>query len=196
MAKEDEVLAIMDSLKIATKHDVAAIMAARGHWKEGDSATNNSYKALSALVEENKLEKFNGWFRVPGCKSEGGIHSELLTKALVEFLKLAYDMDIKREHMTSIATRPDALILAKNDKYACCIVLEIAHHETDASLDGKVHAWLGFEGALDYLSEVFGEPVDRFYIVVGGETDYENPNCFRLPDCLDFLRNSSNTAKD
>lgn len=89
MAKEQEVMAIMEALVIATDKDVGQVMAARGHWSEGQSARVNSLKTLKKLVELGKLEKGEeGFYRLPGCRSEFKGHAQALTKALVEILKL------------------------------------------------------------------------------------------------------------
>ena len=88
MAHEKTVMELMNQLVIADKHIIGDLMAHQKIWTTGTTSVNNSYKALNPLVDSGRLEKGNGYFRLPGCKSEYKEHAQLLTKALAEILKL------------------------------------------------------------------------------------------------------------
>lgn len=89
MSKEQEVMDIMEALVIAKDIHVGEVMAARGHWAEGQSARVNSGKVLKKLSEIGKIQRCEGGFwRLPGCRSEFKGHARLLTRALVDILKL------------------------------------------------------------------------------------------------------------
>ena len=88
MAHEDMIYGIMESLVIADKHIVGSIMAAKGIWTEGTSASNNADKVLKVLCDYNRLEKVDGYYRLIGCKSTFAEHSKLLTIHLAGNLQL------------------------------------------------------------------------------------------------------------
>ena len=88
MTREEEVMAVMQSLVVATDKDVGEVMAARGHWAEGQSSRVNSAKVLKKLCELGQIERCDGYWRLKGCRSEFKGHSQMLTKALVDILKL------------------------------------------------------------------------------------------------------------
>ncbi|WP_041584966.1 hypothetical protein [Syntrophus aciditrophicus] len=169
MAHEEEILTIMESLKIADKHTVGDIMASKGIWNAGTSAVNNTYKALNALVDLGKLEKGNGYFRVKGCRSEYKGHAQELTKALAEILKLNHKNHILREvEIKEVGLRSDAIVLMLKGDELLCFVLEVANNETEEYLKQKVNAWVLWEDAEKKLSELFGTKVEQFDIVVKG----------------------------
>jgi hypothetical protein len=166
MRKDEEIMRLMEILRIADKHTIGKIMAARGHWTEGTSANNNAYKALSDLTDLRRIEKCKGYFRVPGCESEYQEHARLITQALSEILIKFPDSVIYREHTISeVGLRPDALVLITQGKKGCCIILEVVNHESEESLIEKWHVWEHWARAGVYLSELFGTRIQHFDFV-------------------------------
>lgn len=180
MAHEEVVMELMNQLVIADKHTIGDLMAHKGLWTAGTSAVNNSYKALNTLVDAGKLERGDGYFRLPGCKSEYQEHSQLLTKSLAEILKLNHQTKIFREKTISeIGLRPDALVLLTKGNQALCFILEVCHNEFPEFLTQKVHAWRSWENALQFLSQLFEIKVTAFDIVVAGDTTAEGTFTFK-----------------
>jgi hypothetical protein len=170
VAHEQEVLQVMKLLQVADKHIVGEIMSVRVGWRPGASSTNNSYKALMALVEMGALGKGNGFFRIPGCKSDYGEHARLLTMMLAMFLKLPFQTTIFREHtIAEIGLRPDALILLTDTNRGLCMVLEVLRYEGERSLQTKRNVWKEWPQAIPYLSQLFGTPIGHFDFVTSDE---------------------------
>ena len=170
---------LSQSLQIFSALDVGAILYARtpDKYKDLHSARVQAQKALNNEVELNHLEKCKGFYRVPGCKSEHGEHSRLLTQYLVEILKVT-DATIYREHIVSeIGLRPDALVLITHGDRGLCVILEVVHNETQEYLKQKVSAWNGWTGSNQYLSQLFGCLIQGFSIVTAGVS---------FPDCVTF----------
>lgn len=170
MAHEEVVMELMNQLVIADKHIIGDLMAYKELWTAGTSAVNNSYKALNILVDAGRLERGDGYFRLPSCKSEYQEHSKLLTKSLAEILKLNYHTKIFREKTISeIGLRPDALVLLTKDSQALCFVHEVCHNEFPQFLQQKVNSWRSYGNALQFLSQLFEIEIKAFDIVVAGD---------------------------
>lgn len=175
MAHEEAIYSLMEALVIADKHIIGELMAHYGIWNAGTSAVNNSYKALNVLVDQGKLEKGDGgYFRLHGCRSEYKEHSVLLTKALAEILKPNYQTMILREPtLDEIGLRPDAIIFLTKEDKGLCFILEVCNNEFPSFLAQKVNAWKVWDGASKKLSELFGEDIKEFDIVVSGDIEAE-----------------------
>lgn len=170
MRKEEEVMRYMQLLKISDKHPVGKIMAAKGHWTAGASASNNTYKAQEQLAGRGLLEKCNGYFRIPGCASEYGEHARLLTRTLAEILMLPFEATIFREHtIPAVGLRPDALIMLTDHNRALCLVLEAVNHESDRSLETKRNVWHQWPEARQYLRQLFKVTIPQFDFVRSNE---------------------------
>ncbi len=170
VAHEQEVLGVMEALRIADKHIVGEVMAVKVGWKPGVSATNNAYKALLGLAELGKVEKGSGYFRMPGCKSDYGVHAKLLSRILAEILKLPFGSTIIREHIIpETGLRPDALVLLIQENRALCMVLEVVSHETEQSLQTKRNTWNAWPEACRYLGQLFGTSIAHFDFVRSDE---------------------------
>jgi hypothetical protein len=172
MAREDEVMAVMESLVIATDKEVGEIMASRGYWAEGQSARVQAAKSLKNLTDLSKLERRNGFYRLPGCKSEYQQHAQLITRTLTDILIKYPHSIIFREHSISqIGLRSDAICLITKDDLGCCVILEILVNETEVYLTQKLNAWKQWSGATEYLSGLFGYRVPHFDVIPlrGGE---------------------------
>lgn len=174
MAHEEAIYGLMEALVIADKHTIGELMAHYEIWNAGTSAVNNSYKALNFLVDQGKLEKGDGYFRLLGCKSEYKEHAQLLTKALAEILKPNYLTIILREPtLDEIGLRPDAIVFLTKEDKGLCFILEVCNNEFPEYLTQKVNAWRGWDGAAEKLSELFGEDIKEFDIVVAGDIEAE-----------------------
>jgi hypothetical protein len=174
MAHEETIYGIMEALRICDKHTGGDIMAARGIWTKGTSSVNNFYKGSNTLVDAGKLVKGDGYFKMPDCKSEYKEHSQLLTKALAEILKLNYQSQVLREPtLTDVGLRPDAILFLANGNKGLCFILEVCNNESPEYLNQKINAWRSFEGAKDYLSQLFETEIKAFDIVVSGDISTE-----------------------
>jgi hypothetical protein len=164
--KEEEIRQFMATLKIADKHTIGKIMSTKGHWSAGTSASNNAYKVLCALAALGQIERYQGYFRTKGCKSEYGEHARLITQAITEILINYPDSIIHREHtIPEVGLRPDALVLIKKENQGLCIVLEALVNETETYLQSKLNTWQSWSGATEYLSGLFGFRIPHFTII-------------------------------
>ena len=171
MAHSDTVMELMNQLVSADKHIIGDIMAHTEIWTAGTSSVNNSYKALNLLVDAGRLERGDGFFRLPGCKSEYKEHAKALTNVLVEIIKLNLDYKIFREPtVKGISLRPDALVHLQKNDHSIIMVLEVCLNELPIFLDQKVHAWQQYDAALEELSTLFQPYIIKSYdIVVSGD---------------------------
>jgi hypothetical protein len=160
----------MKPLQVADKQIVGEIMSDKVGWRPGTSSVNNSYKALMALVEMGELEKGNGFFRIPGCKSDYGDHARLLSRMLATLIKLPYQATIFREHtIAEVGLRPDALVLLTDTDRGLCTVLELIRHEREISVQTKRNVWRAWPQAIPYLSQLFGTPIRHFDFVTSDD---------------------------
>jgi hypothetical protein len=169
VAHEDTVLLIMQQLRIASDKDVGEVMAHRGIWTTGKSPRNQSNRAMKELTDLGKLERGNGFYRIPGCKSEYADHARLLTASLVKILTLPHHAIIHREYTFPNGLRSDAVVLLKKENKGICFILEVCHTETHEYLEGKKNEWLRSVTAKDELSNLFGYRVRSFGFVVEGK---------------------------
>ena len=88
MNREQEVTSVMQTLVVATDKDVGEVMAARGHWSAGQSARVNAGKILKKLSELGQIERCEGFWRIHGCRSDFKGHSRMLTRVIVDLIKL------------------------------------------------------------------------------------------------------------
>lgn len=166
MAHEETVMELMQMLKVADKQAISSIMTARKVWSAGTSSLNNSYRALKNLADLGKLEQGNGWFRIPGCKSQYEQHAKALTKSLTKILILNRLSLIFREvTITEVGLRPDAIVLLINNNQGLCFVYEEVINETEAYYQRKVDTWEHWSGALPYLSQLTGYRIHDFQLV-------------------------------
>jgi hypothetical protein len=168
MAREDEVMALMESLVIATDKEVGEIMASRGHWGEGQSARVQASKSLKNLIDLSKLERRNGVYRLPGCKSEYKEHAQLLTKSLAQILKLNPAVVHRELTIPEVGLRPDAICFAIKNQHGLCFVLEVMNNETPEYLKRKINVWNHWKNSKDFLGNLFGYCVPNFLIAVSG----------------------------
>lgn len=169
MAHDETIYGLMESLVIADKHIVGDIMAKKGIWTAGTSTINNSYKALNLLADGGKLIKGTGFYKLPDCKSEYKEHSQLLTKAIAEILKIERHAQIFREHsIEEKGLRPDAIVLLTHDSKGLCFFLEVCNNETPEYLQAKINTIKHWPEAKEYLSNLFKTKIKEFDIVVSG----------------------------
>ena len=169
MAHEEMYFSLMEALTIARDVDLAGITHAKEMYSSLHSARVQALKSLNNLTDLGRLEKCDGFFRLPGVKSEFKEHSRLLTEVLVEFLKLPFTVTVKREcPLPDVALRPDAIIMLRQDNRAIILTLEVCHEEKPDYLRMKVRALQSPE-AKDRIAQVFGlTAIPRFFIVISG----------------------------
>jgi len=159
----------MEKLVIASKHEVAELMAHWGIWKGGVSAVNNSYKYLMLLVQLKKLMRGNCFFKLPGCESEYKEHAQLLTKTLIQILKTNPEAEIWRERpVPEVGSRPDALVLLRKGNLGRMLILEACDTETDTYLRAKINLYRKNPEIPRLLGEITGFTIPAFDIVVVG----------------------------
>jgi len=169
MAHEETIYEMMQRLVIADKHIVGDVAASWGIWSEGTSTVNNSYKGLNYLVDAGKLIKGNGFYKLLDCKSEYKEHSQLLTKAIAEILKIERHAQIFREHnIEEKGLRPDAIVFLTRNSKGLCFFLEVCNNETPEYLQAKINTIKHWPEAKDYLSNLFKTKIKEFDIVVSG----------------------------
>lgn len=187
MAHEAIVEDLMNQLIASDKHVIGDIMAHMGIWSKGTSASNNSDKVLNVLTKFGKLDKVNGFYRLPNCRSEYKEHSQLLTKALAEIIKLDLNAKILREStLGEVGLRPDAIVLLKKGNQGLCFILEVCNNETKEYLTQKVNVWRHWEGGTRKLSELLNVKIPVFDIVTAGGV-FEG--VFELNDYLQEVKN-------
>jgi len=161
----EEILKIMEMVKVADSKTVGRILSARGRYKEGNSALINSHKKLTEGVEAKKLEKIPKAFRLIGCKSEWKEHAQLLTNALADIIIEYPDSIIFREHsIKEVGLRPDAVCLIIKENLARCVILEVMNNETEKYLEQKKNTWKQWKEATEYLSNLFGYKIPHYEI--------------------------------
>ncbi len=96
MAHEPQVLELMNILKVADDKTIGEIMAYRKIWTAGQSARNQSNRAMKELADTGKLERCDGFYRTDS-KSEYKEHAKLLTNTLARILMTPYNPIIYRE---------------------------------------------------------------------------------------------------
>lgn len=172
MKYESEVMDVMKKVSIARDADVGEYLAARGYYRmENLSARNNARKILKHLTELGRLEEGGEYFRLPGCKSEHKEHSRHLTKALVKILKAFPDSQIIREkEISTVRLVPDAIALLTKGEKGLVMILEAVNNEFPQFLQQKIDVWTHWDGALKYLSGLFGYRVPHFEIVAFPES--------------------------
>ena len=139
-------------------------------WKSGHSARVNAQKALNALVALGRLERGKSFYRLPGCKSEYGEHAQLVTRHIADLIKLNLPLKTFREHTISkVGLRPDAICLITKDNQSLCFILEVIHNETSEYFKQKLSTWKTWDGATDYLGQLFGYEIPCFSIITAGQ---------------------------
>ncbi len=163
MTKEEEVMAVMETLVIAKDKHIGEVMAARGHWTAGQSARVNAGKVLKKLAESGRIERVNGHFRTKGCRSEFKEHSQLLTDALTEVLK-TFEAKAKREvWVEKIGVRADAICMITKANRGYVFILEILRNESlDQANRNKGKVWEQWPDATDFLSRLLGYKIPCF----------------------------------
>ena len=150
--------------KIVILHDV--LMAGLG-WPESSphSGRIQAARALKNLVSTQVLEAgHNGqltYYRLPGCTSTYEPHAQFISVQIAAILKLYPESLIRREcWIEPIHRRADfiALIINNNHK-GLCVIVECLLNESDDDFRSKEKTWRSFDGALDYLTELFQLPV-------------------------------------
>ncbi len=166
MAHEEEVFEVVDILKVTDRQPVGDILANRLGWRSGTSAANQAFKALCNLASVGRIEKHRGFFRMPGTKSDYGIHDRLTTGAISQLLICRPGSIIYREHtIAEVGLRPDILALIVRGQEARCAVIELANFESESSLVAKRHVWDSWAGGAEYLSRLFGYRIPHFEFI-------------------------------
>lgn len=162
---------IISSLRITDSLTVGEILHSKGLYSNLHSARVNAQKALNGLADLGQIEKCKGYYRALDCTSEYKEHARLLTKSLAKII-IRYNAVIFREiSIPEIGLRPDAIVLLKRDSQGLCFVLEVVNNESDIYLQSKINAWKNWEGALPYLSRLFGYRIPHFELITSDQLD-------------------------
>lgn len=179
-----EVSQIINSLRISDTLTIAEILYFNypNYYSNIHSTRVQVQKILNSLVDKKDLVKENGFYRVPECKSEYKEHSQILTKALAQVLKLNKTAIIFRElNIPEISLRPDAVILLTNHNKGLCFILEAVNNEPLEYLQMKINAWRSWANANQFLTHLFGYVIPCFDIVTTGDSTL---GAFNLNDYL------------
>lgn len=170
MTKNEEIKHFTRLLRVTDTKGVAEIAAARGFYKEGASAVTNVNKVFQEMILTGELERCDGFYRIKGSEDTFKEHSRLLTKSLIDIIKLPYQHIVKREFsITEKGLRPDAIGVIRNEDRAICYVLEVCNSEEKPYLLQKVNTWRMWREAKECLGKIFGLTIPEFHIVVSGE---------------------------
>ncbi|RJR18186.1 MAG: hypothetical protein C4581_06620 [Nitrospiraceae bacterium] len=183
MLREKLLFTVIQSLKILDAKLLGEIYYKQGLYNSVHSGRTNAQKHLNRLHSEGKLERIGKYYRVKGCRSEGGDHSLKLSEALTEILKITgIQPVIFRETKTPLNLIPDAMVLLIKDGKGLSFILEVANEETDNYLQSKVNDWRAWRAAKEYLSDLFKYQIPHFDIVVKG--DYVPDGCYPFASYL------------
>jgi hypothetical protein len=156
---------IYSYLRIADAATIADILISTNqvNWTPGHSARVQADKLLSQLAATNQIEKCKGFYRTLDCKSNYDTHAKKLTQDLASLLKKFPDSIIYREHtIEAVGLRPDAIILVREGGGGLCAIYECVKTERPEYLEKKKNAWASWEGALPYLTKLFGYQIPTF----------------------------------
>jgi hypothetical protein len=157
---------IVSALKVFDALTVGEILHAKGVYSNLQSARVNAQKKLNELVALGQLEKCNGFYRIPGCKSEYKEHAHLITKALAEVLKLPATSIIHREiTIPAVGLRPDAIVLITKNNQGLCLILEVCNNETPEYLQSKINVWNNWPESTHFLSNLLNYRIPHYELV-------------------------------
>lgn len=158
---------VISAIKICDSLTLGEILLAKHLYTNLHSARVNSQKKLNELVALSQLERGDGFYRTPDCRSEYKEHARLLTQVLAELFKLPDVEPVIYREITipEIGLRPDAICLLTKNNQGLCLVLEVLINETEAYYQQKVNAWHNWAEATGYLSRLFQYNIPHFEIV-------------------------------
>lgn len=167
MAHEDYAMGIATKL---VYFDSAVIDPLFPMWAAGTSRKVNIGKCLKNLVDLGKLEKRKTHHCLPGSKGDYGDHARELTASLVRILVSYPDSLVFREHfIEAAALRPDALVLIRNQARGCLVWFEQCNEERSEYFATKLEKLKAWEGAKEYLSQLFKYRIPSFSVVRSDE---------------------------
>lgn len=172
MAHEDKGENFIKSVGVTDVKCFANYMSELGIWSAGQSAKVQAKKTLENLVGLGKLDKGNGFYRIPGCKSEWKEHAQLVTRIITDILVRYPDSIVFREHsIEEVGLRPDAIVLIVDGDRGGISIVEAVLNEAQSYLEMKSNTWNQWDKALEYLSDLFCCSVKsyHFFPVRSGE---------------------------
>lgn len=187
MDKFKSIQEVASSLGVFSVNLMAEIFSSPPYefWAPGQSAKVNVKKYLDALVEQGKLERCDGFYRVKGSRSEYKDHARKLSECIGEFFKIKKIKVIaKREIPLSNGLRADAVILLIKDIKGLCAVLEVCRKEADQYFQAKLNEWERFN-AHDELARLFGYEIPHYILTVEGK---EVKGIIRFQDLIQILK--------
>jgi hypothetical protein len=169
---KEKVLKIMETFQIAGTHEVADQMT---EYKKGPSRYTNANKHLEYWAGLKKIEKCDGFWRMPGCRAEYSPHTKALTIAIGKILKVEATHHIHREYQISeIGLRPDLIcFLTRGDK-AICFLLEICLTEKESYTEMKERAFKDWPDKLKFLSDLFHYPIPHYDFIADRGTELDH----------------------
>ncbi len=149
----------MEIVGVATPHHLKRAM----RLKDTHSSYVSSQKLLKNLSDLGKLERANGVYKLPACKSEGGDHALAVTQVIAEVFNRFDDPQVYKEKLVEgKGVRPDLMVLARRNGQGLCFIVEVTLQETEDYLTMKRNVWQEWPEALVYLSNLFKTPIKHF----------------------------------
>lgn len=150
---------LITTLKSATALEIAEVVFAKGKASTLPSARTLVQRELNAKVALGHLERLGTVYRTKGCTSTHHKHSQIINKHITPFFKLPLEVYAHKEHwIAPVYLRSDVVVFLKYRNKCRCAIVEVAETETPESLVNKCHIWKGWDGANDYLTNLFKLP--------------------------------------
>lgn len=168
MAHHEEVFNSVKQLVVFDLKTAVDLLADKGFWNTEKSVYQNTVKNLNINVQLGRLIKEKNVYKLPGCKSNYDTHAQKLTQDLATVLKKYPKTIIHREVNVPIGLRADAILLIIKTKEgggglcAKCAIFEKIISEKFSYTEKKRHSWESWQGARQFLSELFGHPIPIF----------------------------------
>ena len=159
MANEEFTEKFMEIVGVANPHHLKrALRMADTH-----SSYVRCQKILNGLKDLGQLERANGVYRSPSCKSEGGEHSLAETQIIAEIFYHFDNPQIYRERLIEEKSiRPDIMTFVKKDGRGLVMIVEVVLQESENYLEMKRNIWLETIWACQYLSKIFNTTIKHF----------------------------------
>lgn len=170
-------LETMESVHIASKHQVSKVLGPAMEWSsEGPSAVNNTSKFLVSLSDLGKLERLkNGIFRITGCRSEGKEHALAITDCAIDLMMTPHMVTLKREHaIQESSLRCDLLTcIERPDGLGVIAYIEVLRNESKEYCDQKFNTLFAWPEMRSYMANLFNlDSCPKVLFITSGKENY------------------------